>query len=97
ELGDTIRGRVAPSSNGASVEMAGDVLRQLVWRSVATSRVLLHRFQHDRIEIPSQAAPKGVGGWTDGDRARRRGVGVAYSARNVVGSSRIDIIGPPTC
>jgi hypothetical protein len=72
ELAGAIAQRVGPRPDRAAVQVAGDVVRQLLHRSVPPGRLLPERHQHDGVEVAGQPPPQSVGRRAARRRHRRR-------------------------
>ena len=52
----TILPRIAPGCNRATLQVSANVFRKLLHRRVAPLRLLMHRLQHDRVQVPAETA-----------------------------------------
>jgi hypothetical protein len=61
ELPEPVTGGGRAREHRLTREIASDVSRQLVHRTVALSRLLLERFENDRVEVAGEVAPEALG------------------------------------
>jgi len=97
ELPETVARSVGARQDRQTLEVAPEVLRQLLSRGVAALRLLPQRLQHDRVQVPPQLRGRGAtvrppAVATDG-AARRRRLRRAHRPHDVLQGIAMDGVG----